>query len=208
LSQLKISDVDLSEQKLILKPRERRSLAAGKKIVYLSKNEVSSLLNAINQTDTPRAKRDLAIINLLLETGISIGVLVDLDLSDLNLRSGKVQVKMGAGLHTSLAIPETVELMQSYLKVGRPELTQSSAETALFVSQMGGRISRQGVWQLLRNWGKQAKLKQILSPRVVRHTAACNMLASGKRIEEIQRYLGHRNLISTRSLVRRLKRVL
>ena len=79
-------------------------------------------------------------------------------------------------------------------------------EPALFVSQMGGRVSRQGIWQGIRNWGREAELSLDLSPRIIRHTATKAMIKAGKKIEEIQLLLGHQNIFSTRTLVRRLKR--
>ena len=71
---------------------------------------------------------------------------------------------------------------------------------------MGERITRQGVWQVLRTWGRQAKLRKALSPRILRHTAVKQMLLENKTLGEIQRMLGHRNEFSTRALVRRIKR--
>jgi integrase/recombinase XerD len=92
------------------------------------------------------------------------------------------------------------------LEEGRPELTQSLTEEALFVSQMGERITRQGVWQVLRSWGRQAKIRKAISPRILRHTAVKQMLLEDKPLVEIQKMLGHRNQFSTRALVRRIKK--
>ena len=71
---------------------------------------------------------------------------------------------------------------------------------------MGRRITRQGVWQVLRNWGGQAELRRNLSPRMIRHTAAKQMIVEDRPLDEIQRMLGHSNQLSTRSLVRRIKK--
>ena len=206
LAQKGLLELDLFEEKPFLKPRERRSVIKGIKLTALGEDAVEQLLDKVAEADNPRAKRDQAIIMLLLETGLSIGALVSIEMSDLSLRLRKLRVVLEGEQEVWLSIPKTTDLIQEYLKVGRPELTQSPMETALFVSQMGGRISRQGVWQILRNWGKQAKIKQTLSPRLIRHTAAKIMIEDGRSLEDIQRLLGHRNLFSTRALVRRLKK--
>jgi integrase/recombinase XerD len=95
--------------------------------------------------------------------------------------------------------------MERYLLEGRPELNHRADEKALFISQMDGRMSRQGIWQVLRHWGGMVKPPILLSPRLVRHTAALRMAQTGRTIAEIQSLLGHRNPLSTRALLRRLE---
>lgn len=179
---------------------------AKKEVVCLSEKDVTRLLKTVGEVNSSRAVRDLAILSLMLETGLSIGVIVSINLADINMRSARVQVWFDGEKENWLSIPVTTPLIQNYLKESRPELTQSPNEDALFVSQMGGRISRQGVWQVIRNWGQQAGLKLTLSPRLLRHTAAKRMVAEGKTLDEIRRTLGHRNRFSTQALLRRLKK--
>lgn len=206
LSHMGLIRIDTKENKDFLKPRERRAVSEGRKIAYLSSADLKKLMKAFVQMENPRSIRDRAILFLLLETGISIGDLINLGLKDFNQRNGKLRVLKPGGKQIWLDIPDSSPYIKEYLKLSRPELTQPYAEKALFVSQMGGRISRQGVWQMLKNRGKQARLKQQLSARVMRHTAARRMVKEGRSLEHIQINLGHENLFSTRSLVRRLKR--
>jgi integrase len=70
---------------------------------------------------------------------------------------------------------------------------------------MDGRLSRQGIWQILNHWGKLVNPPIKLSPRLLRHNAAVRMHRDGKPIPEIQIRLGHRNPLSTRALIRRLE---
>ncbi|HUV26235.1 MAG TPA: tyrosine-type recombinase/integrase, partial [Anaerolineales bacterium] len=78
-------------------------------------------------------------------------------------------------------------------------------EPALFISQMDGRLSRQGVWQILKYWGQQVNPPLSLSPRIVRHSAALRMKMAGLSNADIQMRLGHRNPLSTQALMRRLE---
>jgi len=175
------------------------------KVQYLRGEEVEKLLKTIGEIKTPRAQRDRAVISLMLEFGISIGTLVSLNLSDINLQRQRLRFRLSDQKEMRVSIPKSAGLIQEYLEASRPELTQKPLEKALFVSQMGKRISRQGLWQRLRSWGRRAELSQELSPRVIRHTAARQMILEGRRLGEIQRLLGHRNQLSTRFLVRRFK---
>jgi integrase/recombinase XerD len=176
------------------------------KVVCLDENEVDRLLKVIHLENNPRAFRDLAMFTLLFESGLSIGALVSLNLSDINLRESEIRILEDSERDSWIYLPESMEKIKQYLEKGRPELTQSLSEEALFISQMGERITRQGVWQVLRTWGRQAKLRKALSPRILRHTAVRQMLLDKKSLGEIQQMLGHRNQFSTRALVRRIKK--
>jgi integrase/recombinase XerD len=176
------------------------------KVSCLNSKEVEQLLGTVGLSHTPRSYRDLAILSILLETGLSIGDLVSINLSDVNLRESSLRVGLDNIRESWILIPDSTDKIRKYLAEGRPELTQSLSEEALFISQMGGRISRQGIWQVLRIWGRHAKIRKKLSPRVLRHTAVKQMLIDGKTFDEIQHFLGHRNQLSTRSLVRRIKK--
>jgi integrase/recombinase XerD len=176
------------------------------KVVCLNEKEVDRLMRTIQLENNPRALRDLAMFTLLFESGISIGILVSLNLSDINLRESGIRILENSHNDSWVFLPDSITKIKKYLEEGRPELTQSLSEEALFISQMGERITRQGVWQVLRTWGRQAKLRKTLSPRILRHTAVKQMLLENKTLGEIQQMLGHRNQFSTRALVRRIKK--
>jgi integrase/recombinase XerD len=175
---------------------------ANRESVSLAEAEIQKLLETIGAEQKTRNIRDLLIVTLILETGISIGALVDLNLSDVNLRAKRLRSNNGAEIWYS--IEKSVDHLKEYLSESRPELTQSMNEEALFVSQMGGRITRQGVWQVVQGWGEAAGLGVSLSPRILRHTAVRKMLAEGRKVEEIQKLLGHGNKHSTQALIRKL----
>lgn len=170
----------------------------------LTEQDIRLVRNYLIAAQHPRALRDLAIVNLLLDTGISIGTLVSINISDINFRAKRIMGILGP----KHLLEDTVHSIKNYLEKGRPEMIYSSSEEALFISQVGHRVSRQGVWHVLRNWGKLAGISQELSPRVLRHTAAYKMVHSGYEIIEIQKMLGHKNRLSTYALVRRLKSIL
>ena len=206
LNQQNLLTLDLGEEKPLLRPKERRKGIYARQLTCLKPHVVERLLASISEVENARAYRDLAIITMMLELGISIGTLVALDLADLDLREARLRLRMDGGEQIALPIPNTTPALQKYLRLGRADLTQSVQEEALFVSQMGRRISRQGIWQLIRNSGQQAKIKQSLSARVMRNTAVRMMLVEKRTMKEIQRSLGHSNPLSTTALVRRVRK--
>ncbi len=173
----------------------------------LTATQINRLWATIETSQRLRARRDQAILTLLLETGLSVGMLVSLDLSDLDLRKGKLHLNTEDGSDLWLPLGDATEPLKRYLEEGRRDLNPQPDETALFISQMGGRISRQGIWQILRYWGKLSEPPIDLSPRVVRHTAALRMARRGRPLDEIQALLGHSNPLSTQALLRRLEAV-
>jgi integrase/recombinase XerD len=166
--------------------------------------QIQQLEALIQSSPRPRARRDHAILTLLLETGLSVGTLIALNMSDLDLRAGKLHVKTEEGEDTWLPLGSATDVMRRYLGEGRPDLNHEPNEPALFISQMDGRMSRQGIWQILRYWGRLLNPPVVLSPRMVRHTAALHMARRGRPLSEIQTLLGHSNPLSTQALLRRL----
>ncbi|MFU8773244.1 MAG: tyrosine-type recombinase/integrase [Anaerolineales bacterium] len=172
---------------------------------HLSEAQVKHLWSIVEKHNRPRGKRDQAILSLILETGLSVGTLVALNLSDLDLVNGKIHLSQGDGEDVWMPLRESTQFLEKYINEGRPKLHHEPDEPALFVSQLGKRISRQGVWQILKHWGRLIDPDITLSPRVIRHTAALQMTLSGRPINEIQTLLGHSNPLSTQALLRRLE---
>ena len=171
---------------------------------YLSDEQVKSLWSVMENSPSHRARRDQAILALLLECGLTVGVLTALNLSDIDGQAAKLRLQQEDGNGRWIRLGSASEILRCYLKEGRPELNYHINEPALFISQTGGRMSRQGIWQALRQWGQKTGLPLPLSPRLLRHTAVIRMVNSGRAPEEIQILLGHSNPLSTQALLRRL----
>ena len=171
----------------------------------LHEEQVQEVLAIMESSARPRALRDRAIFMLLLETGLSVASLTALDMTDLDLNARRLHVHLDWEGDIWLGLGEAQCPVEDYILEGRPNLLHQPGEPALFISQMDGRLSRQGVWQILKYWGAQATPTIPLSPRLVRHSAARRMKLAGLSDAEIQMRLGHRNLLSTQALIRRLE---
>lgn len=187
---------DFQPQPLENKPKDQP--------VFLTEEELKRLISLLTDSKKPLARRDQAIFILLLETGLSTSSLTAIDLNDLDLRAGRIHIRIGSQLDCWLPMGEAADLVQQYLKFGRPELNPPPEEPALFISQNGVRMSRQSVWQIFRQWGRSAGINEALSPRILRHTAVLRMVKSGRPMGEIQALLGHTNSLSTHALLHRL----
>jgi len=67
----------------------------------------------------------------------------------------------------------------------------------VFLNARGGRLSRQGAWDVLRRYARQVGLEGKLSPHVLRHSCATHMLDHGADIRAVQELLGHASISTT-----------
>jgi integrase/recombinase XerD len=87
--------------------------------------------------------------------------------------------------------------VETYLARGRADLVKGSAETALFVNFRGGRLTRQGLYKIVRRHATTAGLADRMSPHTLRHTFATHLLAGGCDLRSVQEMLGHADVSTT-----------
>ena len=161
-------------------------------------NQVQRLLEQPDKIDTPEAKRDKAILELLYASGMRVSELVSLNVDDIDISGGYVRC-FGKG-HKERMIPiyqQAGVCVQTYLTGTRPHLVHSQNEKALFVNHRGDRLTRQGLWQILKGYAKEAGLDVEVTPHTLRHSFATHMLNGGADLRSVQELLGHANISTT-----------
>jgi integrase/recombinase XerD len=169
----------------------------------LTEAEVAALLDAV-VGDGAVARRDRAMLEVLYGTGLRISELVGLGLADIDLQSTLIRA-FGKGAKERM-VPVgrfARDALAAYLGPGGRELLaperwarRGDAE-AVFLNRRGGRLSRQGAWQIVRGHGDRVGLGDRLSPHVLRHSCATHMLDHGADIRAVQELLGHASLSTT-----------
>lgn len=161
----------------------------------LGEREVEALLQAPDTTDS-RGVRDRAMLELLYATGLRVSELVQLKLSQLRLDVGFL-VAWGKGDKERIVpVGESAERwVNRYLVEARPDSVRGRSE-AVFLSRLGRAMSRQRFWQILRDYGRQAGIKE-LSPHVLRHSFATHLLEHGADLRSVQAMLGHADISTT-----------
>jgi integrase/recombinase XerD len=161
----------------------------------LSELDVARLLDA-PPSSTPAGLRDRAALELLYGAGLRISELTGLDLDDVDLVDRMVLVK-GKGDRQRI-VPfgaPAAEAIERWLTVGRPVLTPRVP--ALVVNLRGGRLSRQGLWQVIRGHAETADVSAHVTPHTLRHSFATHLLDGGADIRAVQELLGHASLTTT-----------
>ncbi len=164
----------------------------------LSVAEVELLLAAPAKLSTPEAKRDVAMIELLYACGMRVSELISLNVGDVNLEAGFVRC-MGKGSKERI-IPihqEASRFVKEYIVEARTQLLRDKDEQALFLNRRGERLTRQGLWLILKNYAKAAGIKKPVTPHTLRHSFATHILNGGADLRAVQELLGHANISST-----------
>jgi integrase/recombinase XerD len=169
----------------------------------LTEAQVGALL-AAPVGDDPIARRDRAILEVLYGTGLRVSELVGLSLADVDLDGGLLRA-FGKGSKERI-VPlggHAIRALVAWLGPGgRPEVEparwrrRGDAE-AIFLGARGGRLTRQGAWDVLRRHGRRVGLDGRLSPHVLRHSCATHMLDHGADIRAVQELLGHASIRTT-----------
>lgn len=180
--------------------------------VFLSPEEAKRLIHAVthyyskNQTDrrfkSQLANRDRAIMRLLLNTGIRVSELVQLNRHSVQSSQGHSHVTViGKGnKERVLKLNDaTVQALTAYLQ-DRKQLVKSRDEDALFINRFGNRMSRKAVYEVVKKYVKIAGLPPKaanISPHKLRHTLATLLLKNGENLRVVQEILGHSSISTT-----------
>ena len=176
----------------ISSPRVGRSLPNA-----LTIDEVDRLL-AAPEGDTPDARRDQTMIELMYATGMRVGELVALDIGDVDVTEGFVRCFGKGSKERLVPLHETAAAaVVTYIGEARPALATKSSGRAMFLNRRGDRLTRQGFWLILKRLAAQAAIHTKLSPHTLRHSFATHLLHGGAPLRHVQELLGHASITTT-----------
>ncbi len=177
-------------------PKVRSSLPT-----YLRVEEVDKLLQAPNLA-TPIGLRDRAMLEVLYSTGLRVSELLNLRISDIDMRIGCVRC-IGKGDKERL-VPigrKAIEAVEQYLAQARPKFARPSSppphNQSLFLTSIGRRLSRVSIWKILHDYGTRLGLRGRLTPHKLRHSFATHLLEGGADLRSVQLMLGHADISTT-----------
>jgi len=162
---------------------------------------VEDMLRLIEAPDTttPLGRRDQALIEFMYATGARVAEAVALDQIDLDMVAGTAlltgkggkQRLVPVGSHAVQAIGEWLPDRLAVRRTGRDP-------GAVFLNARGGRLSRQGVFGIVRKQAVRAAIPtDRVSPHVLRHSMATHMVEGGADLRTVQELLGHASISTT-----------
>jgi integrase/recombinase XerD len=189
------------EHKVQQNPTENiASLKVGRALPKpISVTQARRILEEPAKENTPEARRDKAMLELLYASGMRVSELVGLNISDIDISGGYVRC-FGKG-NKERMIPiytRATQSIEQYLKEARPQIAGVKVEeTSLFLNVRGERLTRQGLWQILKGYAKDARIEVEVTPHTLRHSFATHMLNGGADLRTVQELLGHANISTT-----------
>lgn len=186
-----------------LTEREMRSLIGRAWRNYLNVSTRQDELEVPAQAKTQRASsrdyralRDLALVDLLFATGMRVGEVSTLDVRDYFTREAvfRVQGKGGRDRLAFVVDEQTLRIQRAHVDARARMGTDSPA---LFINASGGRLSTQGITNIIARLRREARIKRHVTPHMLRHTVATLLLRNGVDIRVVQEFLGHASIATT-----------
>ncbi|MGK7345978.1 MAG: site-specific tyrosine recombinase XerD [Candidatus Nitrospinota bacterium M3_3B_026] len=163
----------------------------------LSLEDVEKLLAAPG-LDDPAGLRDSAMLEALYATGLRASELVSLRMSDLNAEMGFVKVMGKGSRERAVPLGETaLERIRLYTERARPALLKGKTSDYLFITRLGGPMTRQGFWKIVKKHARAAGIRKKPSPHSLRHSFATHLLERGADLRAVQVMLGHSDISTT-----------
>ena len=171
-----------------------------KEPTYLTEEECIRLLRTITQRGRPRVqKRDMAMVILLLHTGLRASELTSLKLTNVDLVRGQIKITRKGNKEQYLHLNgETVNMLARYL-ANRPEAENGR----FFVGTNGGNLDRTYLYNIVRRYLRLAGInKGKHGPHLFRHTFCTRLHQKGVGPFTIKDLAGHRSLNTTMRYIR------
>ena len=164
----------------------------------LSPAEYQQLLAVPQSLSTPEARRDVVMLELLYATGLRATEVVSLRLADVDLDRAVLTCRHTATQRQIHLTAEVCQVVRDYVENGRLDLLYNEGEPALFLNRRGHQLTRQGFWQIVKNYAIRAGLGERVTPHTLRHTFAVRKVQGGADLRTLQQALGHAYISSTR----------
>lgn len=183
---------------------ELRSLKTVRKPPHiLSKFQIEVLLSMPNR-DSIKGLRDKAMLEIMYATGMKVSDLINLKICDINLDIGYITLQAKTKEHIvpiyALARDSTKEYLEK-----RSRIKNSDKTDIVFLNLSGEKLSRQGVWKMIKYYNKKSGIGTDITPNSLRNSFAVHMLEGGADIKTVQDMLGHAELASTKVFEQALK---
>jgi integrase/recombinase XerD len=173
-------------------PRRSRKLPQ-----VLTRGEIDGLLAQPRGTD-PTALRDRALLELMYACGLRASEAIGLELGDVDFEERVLRARGKGSKERIVPIGQAaLRALRIYLERGRPGLVKNGLEAHLFVNFRGGKLTRQGLYKIVRRHAASAGLADRMSPHTLRHTFATHLLAGGCDLRSVQEMLGHADVSTT-----------
>jgi integrase/recombinase XerD len=189
----------LAAARSLLRHRTREGArTAGVRDVPLPRASEQAIRLVEHPDRSPLGLRDRAVLELLYGAGLRVSELCGLRPGDLDAELGLVRV-LGKGGRERV-VPcggQAVRAVERYLARGRAHLGVRQDPDALLINNRGGRLTRRGVFLIVRRHAEPLGLPDWVGPHALRHAFATHLVEGGCDLRTVQELLGHQRIATT-----------
>lgn len=162
-------------------------------IEYIDKEYQNKLSHRALSSFQKNKERDLAIVSLLLASGVRLSEAVNLDLKDLHLNTMVIEITRKGGKRDSVNVAAFAKpYLEDYLKIRAPRYKAEKQDQALFLTEYRGvpnRIDASSIEKLVAKYSQDFKVR--VTPHKLRHTLATRLYGATKSQVLVSHQLGH-----------------
>lgn len=161
----------------------------------LTVEEVSQLIESAEPKDK-LGFRDRTLLEVMYGAGLRVSEVCGLGLFDIDFERGFLMVRGKGDKDRIVPIHlGVVSLLDEYINFWRKKFNPK--EDKVFLNRSGKGLTRQGVWKIIKKYGKKAKITKKISPHTLRHCFATHLLEGGCDLRSVQILLGHADISTT-----------
>ena len=163
---------------------------------YFEYNELEELFN-VSDLSTNIGQRDRLLLEMLYATGVRVGELVNIKVSDIDLGRRNILILGKGNKERYVTYGDYCdEILKLYLNEGRVLLNTKDSDY-LFLNKNGGNLTERGVRFILGNLIDKTSINKKISPHMIRHSFATHLLNEGCDLLTVQKLLGHESIKAT-----------
>lgn len=188
-----------SEKKIDVNPVENIDSPKIARIIpeYLSIEEVDAMLSKPDLSNR-LGLRDKALLEAMYGSGLRVSEAINLTISNVFFKDEFIRVFGKGNKERIVPIGKTgLKFIERYINESRQFLRNSHSENFLFLNFRGKKLSRMGIYDIVRRYTKEAGIEKDVHPHTLRHSFATHLLQGGADIRIIQEMLGHADIATT-----------
>ena len=163
----------------------------------LTFDEIERILSAIDVSN-PLGLRDRALLEFMYATGARISETIGIKATDIYHDEQFVRLFGKGSKERLVPIAQTsLYWVERYLRDGRTQLAKPSSGGYIFLNNRGGKLSRMGIWKIVRSRTEHAGISKSVHPHTLRHSFATHLVEGGADIRAVQEMLGHESIKTT-----------
>lgn len=158
----------------------------------LTVDEVDRVIRVIDK-DSNKGIRDTALLELMYATGMKVSEIIGIKVEYINLELSFVKCYDNKNYERLIPIGRSAtKAINEYLEIR--DLIASAGVDNLFVNLNGNKLTRQGVWRIVKEYSSRAGIKKDVNLNTFRHSFAVHLLENGANVRAVQKLLGNQVL--------------